>query len=93
MEFEWEPAKHERNLLTRGMGFDEAALFFEGEVITWPDARADYGEVRWDAVVTSDNGLFAGGKAANFSLAFACGLIECSVVEASGTVQMSRSGK
>ncbi len=47
----------------------------------------------WEAVVASDTGLFAGGKAANFSLAFACGLVECSVVEASGTVQLSRSGK
>jgi hypothetical protein len=48
---------------------------------------------RWDALVTSDNGLFAGGKAANVSLAFACGLIECTVAEATGTVQLSRSGK
>jgi hypothetical protein len=50
MEFEWDPSKHERNLRTRGIGFDEAALIFEGEVIEWPDTRADYGEVRMNAI-------------------------------------------
>jgi len=50
MEFEWDPAKHEKNLRTRGIGFDEAALIFEGEVIMWPDTRADYGEVRINAI-------------------------------------------
>jgi len=47
----------------------------------------------WEAFVFSDNGLFAGGKAANFSLAFACGLAECTVAEASGKIQLSRNGK
>ena len=41
MEFEWDPTKHERNLRTRGIGFDEASLIFEGEVIEWPDTRTD----------------------------------------------------
>jgi uncharacterized DUF497 family protein len=50
MGFEWDPSKHERNLRTRGIGFDEAALIFEGEVIEWPDTRADYGEVRMNAI-------------------------------------------
>jgi uncharacterized protein len=50
VEFEWDPAKHERNLSTRGIGFDEAALMFEGEVIEWPDTRTDYGEVRMNAI-------------------------------------------
>ncbi|KGN34427.1 hypothetical protein N802_13110 [Knoellia sinensis KCTC 19936] len=47
----------------------------------------------WEAFVFSENGLFSGGKAANFSVAFACGLAECAVVEASGKVQLSRNGK
>lgn len=38
----------------------------------------------WDAFVFSENGLFAGGKAANFSIEFACGLVECTVAEVSG---------
>ncbi|MGZ9112801.1 MAG: BrnT family toxin [Rhodoplanes sp.] len=50
MEFEWDPAKHERNLRERGIGFDEAALIFDGEVIVWPDMRAEYGEVRLNAI-------------------------------------------
>ena len=47
----------------------------------------------WEALVVSDTGLFAGGKAANFSLAIACGLLDCGFADASGTVQVSRSGK
>jgi uncharacterized protein len=50
VEFEWDPAKHESNLRTRGIGFDEAALVFEREVIEWPDTRTDYGEVRMNAI-------------------------------------------
>jgi uncharacterized protein len=50
MEFEWDPAKHEKNLRTRGIGFDEAAQIFEAEVIMWPDARADYRELRINAI-------------------------------------------
>lgn len=50
MKFEWDPAKHEKNLRVRGIGFDEAALIFEGEVIVWPDTRADYGEARINAI-------------------------------------------
>ena len=48
--------------------------------------------ILYDAVV-SDNGLYAGGKAASVSLAFACGLLDCSVVEVDSTVQLSRAGK
>lgn len=50
MEFEWDPAKHEKNLRTRGIGFDEAALIFEGELLMWPGTRADYGEPRFNAI-------------------------------------------
>lgn len=47
----------------------------------------------WEAVVTSDNGLFAGGKAANVSVVLACGLIECAEQVAAQKVQVSRNGK
>ena len=50
MEFEWDPVKHERNLRERGIGLDEAALIFDGEVIAWPDTRTEYGEVRLNAI-------------------------------------------
>jgi uncharacterized DUF497 family protein len=58
MEFEWDPSKHESNLRTRGIGFDEAALIFEGEVIEWPDTRADYGEVRMNAIGEANGKIF-----------------------------------
>jgi hypothetical protein len=47
----------------------------------------------WAAVAFSDTALFAGGKAASVSVAFACGLVECTVVEADATIQLSRNGK
>lgn len=50
MEFEWDPAKREKNLRARGIGFDEAALIFEGALLVSPDARADYGEARFNAI-------------------------------------------
>jgi uncharacterized DUF497 family protein len=49
VKFEWDAAKHERNLQERGIGLDEAALIFAGETIIWPDTRADYGEARVNA--------------------------------------------
>jgi uncharacterized DUF497 family protein len=48
--FEWDPAKHERNVRERRLGFDEAALIFEGRVYEWVDARKAYGEQRINAV-------------------------------------------
>ena len=54
MEFEWDPAKHEMNLRTRGIGFDEAAQIFDAEVIVWPDMRADYGESRINGTGEAD---------------------------------------
>ena len=47
----------------------------------------------WEAIVTSQNGLFAGGKAANVTLALACGLADCTAAFAEQRVQLSRNGK
>lgn len=47
----------------------------------------------WEGWVTSDTGLFAGGKAANVSIAWACGLLECTVADASATVQLSKGSR
>jgi hypothetical protein len=44
----------------------------------------------WEAVATSDNGLFSGGKAAHVTLIFACGFFDCAVQEVDGTVQLRR---
>lgn len=47
----------------------------------------------WQAVVTSDNGLFAGGKAASVSVVLACGLLDCAEQLAQRQVQVSRNGR
>jgi uncharacterized DUF497 family protein len=50
MEFDWHSDKHERNLRERGLGFDVAALIFEGPVLEFADSRRDYGEDRIKAL-------------------------------------------
>lgn len=50
MEFDWNGAKHERNVAERGFGFDFAALIFTGETIEVEDTRRDYGETRIQAI-------------------------------------------
>ncbi len=50
MEFAWDPAKHDRNVTARGIGFDDGALIFAGRVTEWPDRRQEYGEERVRAV-------------------------------------------
>lgn len=47
----------------------------------------------WEANVTSQSGLYSGGKAANVSLATACGNFDCALAEVTASVQLSRSGK
>ena len=47
----------------------------------------------WEAFAFSDNGLFAGGKAANVSIVFACGDFDCAATSVEQTVQVSRKGK
>lgn len=54
MEFDWDQPKHERNLRERGIGFDEAALIFEGDLVEWVDDRFDYGERRICAIGAVD---------------------------------------
>lgn len=56
MQFDWDPAKHERNLRARdrGFGFDVASLIFGGETIEVEDRRRDYGETRVQAIGEAD---------------------------------------
>ncbi len=55
MRFDWNPARSERNKQERGIGFDVAALVFEGDTIEWPDDRWDYGETRVRAIGEADS--------------------------------------
>lgn len=50
MKVDFDPAKHERNLRERGLGFDVAARIFLGDTVEWDDDRFDYGERRIQAV-------------------------------------------
>ena len=50
MLFEWDEAKHKRNLGDRGFGFDYAARIFLGPTLEKQDGRQDYGEVRMQAI-------------------------------------------
>jgi hypothetical protein len=55
MEFEWDQAKSDTNLASRGLGFDFAALIFEGRTIEKVDDRRDYGEIRIEAIGEIDD--------------------------------------
>jgi uncharacterized DUF497 family protein len=59
MEFDWNDAKHERNIRERGLGFDFAALIFMGRVLSQVDDRADYGETRIKAIGEVDGIVLA----------------------------------
>jgi uncharacterized DUF497 family protein len=54
MRFEWNAAKHAKNLRERGIGFDDGAKIFVGRVVVWRDERQDYGEARFRAVGISE---------------------------------------
>lgn len=47
MEFEWNDEKREQNLDKHGVDFLDAALIFDGPILTMEDQREDYGELRF----------------------------------------------
>ena len=46
MDYEWDTAKHLKNLRERGIGFDDAVLALEDVIVSWEDKRHDYSETR-----------------------------------------------
>jgi len=54
VDFEWDEGKREQVLRQRGIDLLDAALIFEGPVITRVDRRRDYGEVRLISVGMAD---------------------------------------
>ncbi len=58
MEFDWDPAKHERNQRERGFGFDYAARIFLGPTVELIDYRSEYGEQRVRAIGEIDGRAF-----------------------------------
>jgi uncharacterized DUF497 family protein len=64
MEFEWDDAKRQSNLLKHGIDFADAEAFDWEDSIRRTDMRRDYGEVRFIAL-----GLFRGRvHSASFTL-------------------------
>jgi uncharacterized protein len=58
VEFEWDEGKRQQVLGERGVDILNAALVFEGPVLTRVDDRADYGEIRQIALGMVDNECF-----------------------------------
>lgn len=46
MELEWDEAKRQEALATRGIDFADVAYIDPASLRTWQDLRHDYGEVR-----------------------------------------------
>ena len=42
MQFEGDEQKNRDNIAKHGISFEDAARIFEGPVLSWADARADY---------------------------------------------------
>jgi len=47
----------------------------------------------WEAIVTSSNGLFAGGKAISVAVVIACGFFDCTGTEVVQKLQVRRAGR
>ena len=47
----------------------------------------------WEAIVTSSNGLFAGGKAISVAVVIACGFFDCTGTEVVQKLQVTRAGR
>ena len=58
MDFEFDPAKSDKNLRERGFDFAYAARVFEGKVFTFVDERFEYGEVRMVAIGEIEGRVF-----------------------------------
>ncbi len=57
--FEWDAAKSEANLRSRGFDFAHAVRIFDGPTLEMDDERADYGERRiWAIGRANDDVLF-----------------------------------
>lgn len=50
MEFEWDEAKRQLIIESRGIDLLKAARIFDGRVLSAVDERQDYGEVRYRAI-------------------------------------------
>ncbi|MBD8872560.1 BrnT family toxin [Rhodanobacter sp. DHB23] len=57
MEVSYDPVKNERNIVERGLSFEQAAQFNFETALFIEDTRRDYGETRWQALGFLDGRL------------------------------------
>ena len=57
MEFEWDEAKRQANILKHGIDFVDAIAIFSGRVEESEDRRRDYGERRFLATGDADGSI------------------------------------
>ncbi len=50
MDFEWDEAKRQANILKHGIDFVDAVEVFRGDFVEEEDRRRDYGERRYRAI-------------------------------------------
>jgi uncharacterized DUF497 family protein len=58
LQFEWDQAKAEANIVKHGVDFLTAAAAFDNELIQWTDDREDYGEIRIIALGRAEAEIF-----------------------------------
>ncbi len=58
MDFEWDSEKSDLNISKHGVDFVEAMLIFENDVLSFEDARQDYGERRFRSIGLVDGECF-----------------------------------
>jgi uncharacterized DUF497 family protein len=46
MRILYDPGKHDKTLVERGLDFEDAAIVFQGVTVEIPDERKEYGEAR-----------------------------------------------
>ena len=46
MSYEWDEQKRQINIKKHGLDFVDVTALFDGEIVTLPDERFDYGETR-----------------------------------------------
>jgi uncharacterized protein len=58
MRFEYDSAKSEHNVRTRGLAFEIATRMFGNNLLEWEDRRKDYGEIRINALGEIEGRVF-----------------------------------
>jgi uncharacterized protein len=58
LEFDWDPAKHDKILRERGFSFADVVPMFSGPCLIRRDDRRDYGEARYISIGCNGTDMF-----------------------------------